>query len=31
MSDGAQSLTPGNFAEMMTQVRRVAEAIGRTM
>jgi 3-deoxy-7-phosphoheptulonate synthase len=31
LSDGAQSLTPDNFAKLMTQVRRVAEAIGRTM
>ncbi len=31
LSDGAQSLTPGNFAKLMTQVRRVAEAIGRTV
>jgi len=30
MSDGAQTLTPGQFAEMMTQVRSIAAAVGRT-
>jgi 3-deoxy-D-arabino-heptulosonate 7-phosphate (DAHP) synthase len=30
MSDGRQSLTPAGFAEMMTAVRRVAEAVGRS-
>lgn len=29
MSDGAQSQTPGQFAETVGQLRRVAEAIGR--
>ncbi len=31
LSDGAQSLTPEHFAQMISQVRRVAEAIGRTV
>jgi 3-deoxy-7-phosphoheptulonate synthase len=31
LSDGAQSLTPKRFAEMVAQVRRVAEAIGRSV
>ncbi len=31
LSDGAQSLKPDNFATMMTQVRSIAEAIGRTV
>jgi 3-deoxy-7-phosphoheptulonate synthase len=31
LSDGAQSLKPENFAKMVTDVRRVAEAIGRTL
>ena len=30
VSDGAQTLTPPQFAEMMQQVRRVAAAVGRT-
>jgi len=30
-SDGAQSLTPEAFAEMMVEVARVAEAVGRTL
>jgi 3-deoxy-7-phosphoheptulonate synthase len=30
MSDGAQTLTPPQFAEMMTQVRGIASAIGRS-
>lgn len=30
MSDGRQSLTPKDFKSMMEQVRRIAEAIGRT-
>ncbi len=30
MSDGRQSLTPMQFADMMRQVRAVAEAVGRT-
>jgi 3-deoxy-7-phosphoheptulonate synthase len=29
-SDGAQTLTPGQFAEMMQQVRAIATAVGRT-
>jgi 3-deoxy-7-phosphoheptulonate synthase len=29
-SDGAQTLTPGQFAEMMKQVRAIATAVGRT-
>ena len=31
MSDGAQSLTPDQFAETMEQLRRIATAIGRTI
>ena len=31
LSDGAQSLKPENFAKMVTEVRRVAEAVGRTL
>jgi 3-deoxy-7-phosphoheptulonate synthase len=30
MSDGAQTLSPGQFAEMMQQVRAIAAAVGRT-
>jgi 3-deoxy-7-phosphoheptulonate synthase len=30
VSDGAQTLTPPQFAEMMQQVRAVAAAIGRS-
>ncbi len=30
-SDGKQSLKPARFAEMMRQVQRVAEAVGRTV
>ncbi len=30
MSDGAQTLAPGQFCELMLQVRAVASAIGRT-
>jgi 3-deoxy-7-phosphoheptulonate synthase len=30
MSDGAQTLTPGQFNEMMQQVRAIATAVGRT-
>jgi 3-deoxy-7-phosphoheptulonate synthase len=30
LSDGAQSLKPENFAKLVADVRRVAEAIGRT-
>jgi 3-deoxy-7-phosphoheptulonate synthase len=29
-SDGAQTLTPGQFTEMMKQVRAIAAAVGRT-
>jgi 3-deoxy-7-phosphoheptulonate synthase len=29
-SDGAQTLTPGQFAEMMTQVKAIAAAVGRS-
>lgn len=31
MSDGEQSLLPENFAKMMSEVRRVAEAVGREL
>ncbi len=31
LSDGAQSLKPENFARMVTDVRRVADAVGRTL
>jgi 3-deoxy-7-phosphoheptulonate synthase len=31
LSDGAQSLTPDQFATMMAELRRVAAAIGRTV
>ena len=31
LSDGPQSLTPSNFAALMPELRRVAEAIGRTV
>ena len=31
LSDGAQSLAPDHFDEMMTQVRPIAEAIGRRL
>jgi len=31
LSDGAQSLRPEAFAELVRQVRRVAEAVGRTL
>ena len=31
MSDGAQTLTPAVFAETMTQCRRIAEAVGKTL
>jgi 3-deoxy-7-phosphoheptulonate synthase len=30
-SDGAQTITPASFAQMMEQCRRVAEAVDRTM
>ena len=31
LSDGAQSLTPVNFAELMTEARSLAESIGRPL
>ena len=31
LSDGAQSLKPENFAKMVADVRRVADAVGRTL
>jgi 3-deoxy-7-phosphoheptulonate synthase len=31
MSDGAQTITPEVFAEMVKQCRRVAEAVDRTV
>ena len=31
LSDGAQSLTPANFAELMTEARSLAESIGRPL
>jgi 3-deoxy-7-phosphoheptulonate synthase len=31
LSDGAQSLRPEQFAEMMTEVKRIAEAVGRSL
>jgi 3-deoxy-7-phosphoheptulonate synthase len=31
MSDGAQSLTPQNFADLVRQTRRIAEAMDRTI
>jgi 3-deoxy-7-phosphoheptulonate synthase len=31
LSDGAQSLKPERFAELMVELRAVAQAIGRTM
>ena len=31
MSDGAQSLDPRQFAELVTQVRRIAEAVDKTV
>ncbi len=31
LSDGAQSLTPAQFAEMMPELARVAQAIGRSL
>jgi len=31
LSDGAQSLRPEQFTEMMVELRRVAEAVGRTL
>ncbi len=31
LCDGPQSLTPGNFSEMMTDIRRMVEVMGRKM
>lgn len=31
LSDGAQTLTPGQFRELMPQLRLIAQAVGRTM
>ncbi len=31
LSDGAQSLKPERFAEMVHEARRIAEAVGRTV
>src|SRR5579871_1477260 len=31
LSDGAQSLTPEQFASLMTELRKIAEAIGRSL
>ena len=31
LSDGAQSLTPANFAELMREVGALGEAIGRSL
>ena len=31
LCDGAQSLTPDAFCQLVTDLRRVAEAIGRTI
>ncbi len=31
LSDGEQSLTPGRFNELMRELRRVAEAVGRSL
>ena len=31
MSDGEQSLTPSNFAELMYKLKPIAEAVGRTL
>jgi len=31
MSDGAQSLKPARFAELMSSLRLIAEAVGRTL
>ncbi len=31
LSDGAQSLKPGNFARLMRELRKVAEAVGRSL
>ena len=31
LSDGPQSLKPARFAQLMKELRRVAEAVGRTL
>jgi len=31
MSDGAQTITPAGFGQLMAQCRRIAEAVDRTM
>jgi 3-deoxy-7-phosphoheptulonate synthase len=31
MSDGAQSMFPGQYAELMDQLRRIAPVVGRTL
>jgi 3-deoxy-7-phosphoheptulonate synthase len=31
LSDGGQSLKPERFADMVRQVRAIAEAVGRTL
>lgn len=31
LSDGAQSLTPNNFMEVMTELKKIAGVVGRTM
>jgi 3-deoxy-7-phosphoheptulonate synthase len=31
MSDGAQTITPAVFSELMAQCKRVAEAVDRTL
>jgi 3-deoxy-7-phosphoheptulonate synthase len=31
LSDGAQSMFPGQFAELMNQLRLIATAVGRTI
>ena len=31
LSDGAQSLRPGQFEELMKQLRMIAPAVGRTI
>lgn len=31
LSDGAQSLTPDNFAKLMVELKKVAEAVGRSL
>jgi len=31
LSDGKQSLKPDKFRELMTEIRKIAEAIGRKL